>query len=95
MPWAIGMPATGRPIYDLAVKRNPNVEDRRLPVSQHAARPRRDVKLNKNIFGEFVIYGSRDGWFPMSREEEQWYRDQWLGWEKTGMSLVSTDRTTS
>ena len=35
-----------------------------------------------------MIYGSRDGWFPISQEEEQWYRDQWLGWSRTGMSLV-------
>jgi hypothetical protein len=75
-------------IYDLAVKRNPNVKIGVYLYHNTLPAPRRDIKLNKNIFGEFVIYGARDGWFPMSREEEQWYRDQWLGWEKTGMSLI-------
>ena len=75
-------------IYDLAVKRNPNVKIGVYLYHNTLPAPRRNIELNKHIFGEFVIYGSRDGWFPMSREEEQWYREQWLGWEKTGMSLI-------
>jgi hypothetical protein len=75
-------------VYDLAVKRNPKVKVGVYMYHNTLPAPVTAIKLNKNIFGEFVIYGSRDGWYPMSREEDQWYRDQWLGWEKTGMSLV-------
>jgi hypothetical protein len=74
-------------VYDLAVKRNPRVKVGVYMYHNTLPAPVTDIKLNKNIFGEFVIYGSRDGWYPMSQEEDQWYRDQWLGWEKTGMSL--------
>ena len=75
-------------IYDLAVKRNPHVKIGVYLYHNTLPAPRWNIALNKNICGEFVIYGSRDGWFPMSREEEEWYRNQWLGWEKTGMSLI-------
>jgi hypothetical protein len=75
-------------IYDMAVKRNPHVKIGVYLYHNTLPAPRRDIKLNKHIFGEFVIYGSRDGWFPMKHEEEQWYRDQWIGWEKTGISLI-------
>jgi hypothetical protein len=75
-------------VYDFAVKRNPNVKVGVYLYHNTLPAPTTKIKLNKSIYGEFVIYGSRDGWFPMSPDEEQWYRDQWLGWEKTGMSLV-------
>jgi hypothetical protein len=75
-------------VYDLAVKRNPNVKVGVYMYHNTLPGPTSEIKLNRNIHGEFVIYGSRDGWFPMSQEEERWYRDQWLAWEKTGMSLV-------
>jgi hypothetical protein len=75
-------------IDELAVRRNANVKIGVYLYHTTLPAPRREIRLNKHIFGEFVIYGSRDGWFPMSREEEAWYRDQWLGWEKTGMSLI-------
>ena len=75
-------------IDDMAVKRNPNVKIGVYLYHNTLPAPRESIKLNKHIFGEFVIYGARDGWFPMRREEEQWYRNQWLGWEKTGISLI-------
>jgi hypothetical protein len=75
-------------VYDLAVKRNPNVKISVYLYHTTLPAPVTDIKLNKNITGEFVIYGARDGWYPMSQQEDQWYRDQWLGWEQTGMSLV-------
>lgn len=75
-------------VYDLAVKRNPNVKVVAYLYHNTLPAPVTPIKLNRNIFGEFVIYGARDGWYPMSKDEDQWYRDQWLAWEKTGMSLV-------
>jgi hypothetical protein len=75
-------------IYDLAVKRNANVKLGVYLYHNTLPAPITDIRLNRNVFGEFVIYGARDGWYPMSQEEDRWYRDQWLAWEKTGMSLV-------
>jgi hypothetical protein len=75
-------------VFDLAVKRNPQVKVGVYLYHNTLPAPLSGVKLNKQIFGEFVIYGSRDGWYPMSQEEDRWYRDQWSGWHNTGMSLV-------
>ena len=75
-------------IRALAVKRNPNVKIGVYLYHNTLPGPLEPIKLDKNIFGEFVIYGVRDGWYPMSREEDQWYRDQWSAWHNTGMSLV-------
>jgi hypothetical protein len=75
-------------VHEIAVKRNPNVKVGVYLYHNTLPAPFTQIKLNKNIFGEFVIYGARDGWYPISPEEDQWYRDQWLGWEKTGISLV-------
>jgi hypothetical protein len=75
-------------VYDLAVKRNAKVKVGVYMYHNTLPGPTTEIKLNRNIYGEFVIYGSRDGWYPMGRDEDQWYRDQWLAWEKTGMSLV-------
>jgi hypothetical protein len=75
-------------IYDLAVKRNPNVRISGYLYHNTLPAPTRKVELNKNIYGEFVIYGGYDGWYPMSDVEDQWYRDNWKAWADTGMSLI-------
>jgi len=74
-------------IYEKAVKRNPNVTTTGYLYHHTLPTPLTDIKLNRNILGEFVIYGGWDGWYPMSPEEDRWTREQWLGWGKTGMSL--------
>lgn len=75
-------------VYDLAVKRNPNVKISVYLYHNTLPAPLEKIQLNKNISGEFVIYGSWDGWYPMSDDEDRWNREQWLGWANTGMSLV-------
>ena len=77
--WVIATRRYWKAIYDLAVKRNPNVKISAYLYHNTLPAPVTDIKLNKNITGEFVIYGARDGWYPMSQEEDQWYRDQWAG----------------
>lgn len=75
-------------IYDLASKRNPNVQIAAMLYHNTLPAPLTDIKLT-NVTGTMVIYGSWDGWYPMSKEEDQWYRDQWLGWARAGMKLVN------
>jgi len=74
-------------IYEMAAQRNPNVRLAVYIYHNYFPAPLTDIKLNKNILGEFVTYGDKDGWYPMSEEEDQWTREQWLGWEKTGITL--------
>ena len=76
-----------RDVHERAVKRNPAVKVTGYLYHNTLPAPPAGTKLNKNIIGEFVIYGGWDGWYPMSAEEDQWTRDQWLGWAGTGMSL--------
>ncbi len=75
-------------VHALAVQRNPRVKIGVYLYHNTLPGPVGEIKLDKNIFGEFVIYGSRDGWYPMSAAEDQWYRDQWAAWHETGMSLA-------
>ncbi|MBM4025299.1 MAG: DUF4838 domain-containing protein [Planctomycetes bacterium] len=76
-------------IQELAVKRNPNVKITAYLYHNTLPAPLTGIQLNKDIFAEFCIYGGWDGWYPMSQEEDQWYRKQWLGWERTGISMVN------
>jgi hypothetical protein len=74
-------------VYQKAVKKNPSVRVTGYIYGPTLPAPLTGIKLNQNILGEFVIYGGWDGWYPMSDEEEQWTKQQWLGWSKTGVSM--------
>ena len=74
-------------VYQKAVRKNPRVRVTGYIYGPTLPAPQTRIRLNRSIFGEFVIYGRWDGWYPMSPEEHQWHMDQWEGWGKTGMSL--------
>lgn len=48
--------------------------------------PSAAIKLNDHI-----LVGSypSSGWYPRSPEENEWFRRQWRGWERTGAKLFS------
>ena len=75
-------------VYDMAVKRNPDVKVVAFLYHNFFPAPTIDIKLNKNIIAEFVVYGSDGGWYPMTHEEDEWMRQQWMGWRKTGISMI-------
>jgi len=74
-------------VYDLAAKRYPHLKMTTYIYHNYYPAPRIDVKLSPNVIGEFVLYGAA-GYYPMTEAEDRWNRDQWLGWRKTGMSLI-------
>lgn len=46
------------------------------------------IKLNKNIYAEFVQWQDPHlRWFPMHEEAYDWIKEQWLGWQSTGMRM--------
>ncbi len=50
--------------------------------------PTREIRLNKNIYGEFVQWQDPHlRWFPMPDEAFDWIQSQWLGWRKTGIRM--------
>lgn len=74
-------------VYDLAVKRCPGIK---IPVyiyHNYYQAPLGDIHLGPDIIGEFVLYGVA-GNFPMTPDEFRWNREQWLGWHRTGVTLV-------
>ncbi len=76
-------------IQQKAAKRNPNVlvsgsflYENELPA------PTLGIRLNKNIYGEFVQWQDPHlRYFPMPEEAFEWTKEQWLGWRKTGIRM--------
>ena len=75
-------------IYDMAVERDPDVRISVYLYWTTFPAPPEGVELNKGIWGEFAPWTSRESYYPMPEQADQWLREQWLGWRKTGMSLV-------
>jgi hypothetical protein len=75
-------------IYDQAAKKVPDLKMLVYLYHNYFPAPTTDLQFNENVIGEFVVYGGNGGWYPMTPEEDRWNREQWLGWRKTGMSLV-------
>ncbi len=77
-------------IQQKAAKRNPHVlvsgsflYENELPA------PMGGIRLNKNIYGEFVQWQDPHlRWFPMPDEAFEWTKEQWLGWRKTGIRMA-------
>ncbi len=76
-------------IYQKAKKRNPDVQVSVSFLYNHEfTAPVTGIKLNKNIYGEFVPW--IDPYlrhYPMPSAAFEWVKEQWLGWQKTGMRM--------
>ena len=46
------------------------------------------IKLPSNIFGQYCPWTGAATNFPMRKNVDDWSRNQWLGWKKTGMSMT-------
>ncbi len=76
-------------IQEKASKRNPHVlvsgsfiYENELPA------PTTDIRLNKNIYAEFVQWQDPHlRYLPMPDEAFDWIKEQWLGWRQTGMRM--------
>ena len=75
-------------VYDMAVKRNPDVKIAVLLYCNYLPAPRKIIKVNKNIYAQFCPWGHYQLWFPTSESRLDWARQQWVGWEKTGITLA-------
>jgi hypothetical protein len=47
--------------------------------------PAEPVAFSSNVHLDFVPWG--DFWFPRPIQEQQWVKEQWLGWQKTGAAV--------
>ena len=75
-------------VYEMAAERNPSVRTTSLMYQTTLPAPLGDIKLNENIYGEYCPWSGVGVWFPMSKAGDQWSRQQWLGWSKTGMGMI-------
>jgi hypothetical protein len=74
-------------VYDLAVQRNPDIKITTHMYWQTFPAPLGEVKLNKNIIGEFCPWTGRMMWMPMPEKSYENMKQQWLGWKRTGMTM--------
>lgn len=74
-------------VYDLAVQRNPDIKITTFMYWQTFPAPLGDIKLNKNIIGEFCPWTGRMMWMPMPEKSFENMKQQWLGWKRTGMTM--------
>lgn len=77
-------------VYDLAAQKKPDVVVTTYLYVNYWPAPLGDIQLNENIHAKFVPWGSGwvdPVWFPKSREDFEWLKAQWLGWEETGITM--------
>ena len=75
-------------VYEMAAKRKPGARATCLTYQTTLPAPLADIKLNENIYGEFCPWSGVACYFPMPEANDKWSRQQWLGWRKTGMSMI-------
>lgn len=75
-------------IQGMAAERNPDATVTTFLYLNYFPAPIGGIRLNSNIYGEFVPWLSPYAVFPMSETAEQWLRDQWSGWQRTGIRMA-------
>ena len=75
-------------VHEVAAKRTPGVRTTCLMYQTTLPAPLREIKLSENIYGEYCPWSGAGVMFPMPEAVDQWSRQQWLGWRKTGMSMI-------
>lgn len=68
-------------VLALARPHNENVVVVSYSYFNYFQAPSDNITLGSNVW---VGYCPSAGWYPRGEAENNWYQDQWLGWEKTG-----------
>ena len=74
-------------VQSLAAETDPDVKVHFYAFENYFWAPSPDIKLNKNIVIGFVPWFRWAGWFPRTNEEQDWIKQQWLGWQRSGASV--------
>ncbi len=76
-------------MLEKARKRNPDaVVSGSFIYENEFPAPVTGIELNKNIYAEFVQWQDPHlRWFPMPDEAHAWVKEQWLGWQRTGLRM--------
>lgn len=80
-------------IAEMATKKDPKVVVTTFLYWNYMPAPSGDLKLHPNIYGEFAPWSHWYRFYPMIAEADQWLREQWLGWRKTGIQVAYRPNT--
>lgn len=72
-------------VRELAAEIDPDVQVHFYAYLNYFWAPK-NLTLNKNVMIGFVPWFRWAGWFPRTDAEQQWIKDQWTGWQKTGVT---------
>ncbi len=70
-------------LHDLAVQEDPQAIVMGYAYVNYAPPPLTALRLHPNI----LVGTVPDLFFPRTAEEQQWVKDQWMGWRQTGCTL--------
>jgi hypothetical protein len=73
-------------VHALAAEIDPDVKIHFYAYLNYFWAPRNGLKLNENIIIGFVPWFRWAGWFPRTDAEQAWIKEQWSGWQETGVS---------
>ena len=76
-----------REVHTLASKIDPHVKVHYYAYLNYFWAPTETVKLHPNIMIGFVPWFRWAGWFPRTEAEQEWIKQQWAGWKRTGATL--------
>ena len=71
----------------LAAEVDPNVKVTYYAYLNYFWAPDPSIKLHPNIVIGFVPWFRAAGWFPRSVDVHEWIKEQWTGWQKSGVTL--------
>ena len=74
-------------VHALARKIDPEVNVHYYAYLNYFWAPKESVELNPRIVIGFVPWFRWAGWFPRTDAEQDWIKQQWLGWKQTGATL--------
>lgn len=74
-------------IRELAVAIDPDVTVQYYAYLNYFWAPTEPIELHPNIIIGFVPWFRWAGWFPRTDAEQEWIKQQWLGWQKTGATV--------
>ena len=74
-------------VRERAAAIDPNVRVHRYAFENYFWAPDPAIKLNQSIVIEFVPWFRWAGWFPRTDAEQEWIKQQWVGWQRSGASV--------
>ena len=73
-------------VHELALIVDPDVKVSYYAYLNYFWAPNPPMEMHPNIVIEFVPWFRWAGWFPRTEAEQEWIKEQWMGWQRSGVS---------